>query len=166
MENKLPKRKTPRLQGFDYSSAGAYFITVCTENRRNILSVIVGEGSPLPRLSRCGKIVDNWVQQISEKYKEISVDSYVIMPNHIHILLSVNKEDGRGDPSPTIDSVIGWFKYQTTKDINKVRGTIGAKIFQRSFFDHIIRNRQDYEEHVKYILENPMRWHFDELYEE
>ncbi len=177
MDNKkeLPKRKDPRLKGFDYGKTGAYFLTICTQNRKNTLSTIVGEGSPLPRLLSYGKIVDEWIQKIPEKYPEASVDCYVIMPNHIHILLSIVKDDGRGDPSPTggtsdpaptADTIIGWLKYQATKEINQLRGTVGDKIFQRSFFDHIVRNRDDYHEICKYIYENPVRWHYDKLYSE
>ncbi len=167
-EKELSERKPTRLKNFDYSSNGAYFITICTQNRKNILSTItlVGEGSPLPQLSPYGKIVDNWIQKLPNKYQEISVDSYVIMPNHIHILLSITKDDGRGDPSPTVDTVMGWLKYQSTKDINKMRNTMGVKIFQRSFYDHIVRNYDDYCEIHKYIYENPMRWYYDELYSE
>ena len=177
MENgkALPKRKDPRLKGFDYSKTGAYFLTICTQNRKNILSTIVGEGSPLPRLSPYGEIVDGWIQKIPEKYPEASVDCYVIMPNHIHILLSIVKDDGsgdlshtdgRGNPSPTADTVVGWLKYQATKEINKLRGSAGDRIFQRSFFDHIVRNRDDYHEICKYIYENPVRWYYDKLYSE
>ncbi len=165
-EKELSKRKPTRLKDFDYSSTGAYFITICTQNRKNILSTIVGEGSPLPQLSHYGRIVDKWIQNLPEKYREISVDSYVIMPNHIHLLLFVANEDGRGNPSPTVDKVIGWLKYQTTKEINMQRNTIGEKVFQRSFYDHIIRNRNDYQEICKYIYENPICWHFDKLYAE
>ena len=101
MENEkaLPKRKDPRLRGFDYSKTGAYFLTICTQNRKNILSTIVGEGSPLPQLTPYGEIADGLIQKIPEKYPESSVDCYVIMPNHIHILLSIVKDDGRGNPS-------------------------------------------------------------------
>ena len=163
-EKELPKRKSPRLKGFDYSRAGVYFLTICTENRKNILSEIVGEGSPLPRLSSCGKIVDRWIHKIPEKYPEASVDCYIIMPNHIHILLSVVKDDGRGDPSPTVASIIAWLKYQATKEINVMRGYAGDKIFQRSFYDHVVRNRDDYREILKYIYENPVRWFYDEFF--
>ena len=168
MENKnaLPKRKSPRLKEYDYSTTGAYFLTICTQNRKNILSKIVGEGSPLPQLLPYGEIADRQIQKISEEYPEVSVDCYVIMPNHIHILLSVAKDDGRGDPSPTVNSVIGWLKYQVTKKINELRDTAGDKIFQRSFFDHIVRNRDDYYEIYKYICENPARWYYDKLYSE
>lgn len=165
-EKEFPKRKDPRLKGFDYGKTGAYFLTICTQNRKNILSTIVGEGSPLPRLSPYGKIVDKWIQKIPNKYSEVSVDCYVIMPNHIHILLSIVKDDGRGNPSPTADKIIGWLKYQATKEINQFRGAAGDKFFQRSFFDHIVRNRDDYYEICKYIYDNPLRWYYDKLYSE
>lgn len=166
-EKEFPKRTPTRLKGFDYSSCGAYFITICTQNRKDILSTIsVGEGSPLPKLSHYGKIVEKWVGKLPNKYQEISVDYYVIMPNHIHLLLSLIKGSGRGDPSPTIDGVIGWLKYQITKEINETYNPMDKRVFQRSFYDHIIRNREDYESIVKYIYENPMRWYYDELYTE
>ena len=163
-EKELSKRKNPRLKEFDYSEAGAYFLTICTQNRKNILSIIVGEGSPLPQLTPYGEIVDRWIQKIPEKYPKAFVDCYVIMPNHIHILLSLTKDDGRGDPSPTVDTIIGWLKYQSTKEINQLRDSLGDKIFQRSFFDHIVRNRDDYSEIYKYIRQNPMCWYYDKLY--
>ena len=166
MEKPLPKRKSPRLKSFDYSTTGAYFITICTQNRKNILSTIVGEGSPLPKLSCYGEIADLWIQKIPEKYQEISVDCYVIMPNHIHLLLSLMKDDGRGDPSPTVDAAMGWLKYQITREINNLRRTPGEKLLQRSFFDHVIRNQEDYDKIYKYIYENPMRWKFDKFYAE
>ena len=145
-QTKLPERKPTRLKDHDYSAPGAYFITVCTQNRKNILSYIsglsVGEGSPLPikrdpgtfavlpapRLSRYGKIIDDLIKTVSEKYKNVSVDRYVIMPNHIHLLLSIVDSGGRGDPSPTaasVKDVIGWLKYTATKEINSVRQTPG-----------------------------------------
>lgn len=172
MENNLPKRKPTRLEDFAYSENGAYFITICTENRKNILSAIkpdcnaVGEGFPLPHLSQYGVITDSWIQKIPVEYPEISVDCYVIMPNHIHLLLSVSQENGRGDPSPTIVSVIGWIKYQATAEINRLRGVTGEKVFRRSFYDHVVRNRNDYNEIYKYIEQNPLRWQLDKLYAE
>ena len=164
--NELPKRKPTRLREFDYGSSGAYFITICTENRKNILSTIVGEGFPLPQLSIYGNIAEKWIKKISDKYNKVSVDCYVIMPNHIHLLLTTINNGGRGDPSPTVTAVVGWLKYQITREINQIKGTGGAKIFQRSFYDHVIRNRNDYEEIWKYIYENPIRWKIDKLYSE
>ena len=163
----LKKRKPTRLKYFDYRTNAAYFVTICTQNRKSILSAIpVGEGSPLPQLTCYGEIVDKWVKELSNEYPEVSVDRYVIMPNHIHLLLSLIKDNGRGDPSPTMFGVVGWLKYRATKDINKINNTQGEKVFQRSFYDHVIRNRDDYEAIVKYIHENPECWYYDELYSE
>ena len=174
-ENGLPKRKPTRLNGFDYSTHGAYFVTICSENRKNTFSSIVGEGSPLPQLTKCGEILDRWIQEIPVKYPNVSVDVYVIMPDHVHMLLFLCGDNGRGNPSPTekngigakipaVHSVVGWWKYQVTKEIRKILPWTGEKIFQRSFHDHIIRNLEDYNEVKKYILENPMRWYYDELH--
>lgn len=165
-EKELPKRKPTRLGGFDYNKNGAYFITICTQNRKNILSKIVEEGSSLPRLSPYGVIVNKWIQYIPEKYSNVFVDCYVIMPNHIHILLSIVNDGGRENPSPTAYAVIGWLKYQATKEINELRNNTRDKIFQRSFFDHIVRNRDDYNKISKYIYENPMIWQYDCFYTE
>ena len=180
MENNLPNRKRTRLEKFDYGKHGAYFVTICTEGRRHILSEIVcdndtagqstpseavGEGYPLPQLTFFGKIADRWINTIHEKYPNVSVERYVIMPNHIHLLLFVDNI-GRGNPSPTISTVVGWFKFNSTKEINAIANTAGKRIYQRSFYDHIIRNQRDYDEVAKYIYENPMRWRFDKLYGE
>lgn len=162
-EERLPKRKSNRLESYDYSSTGAYFVTVCTLKRQNYFWSKVGATSGRPpdiELSLCGKIVGEAIQNITIAYPELSVDSYVIIPNHIHLLLRV-RADERGRPmvAPTISRVIKQLKGYVSKQIGKT-------IWQKSFYDHIIRDREDYEEHLKYISENPVRWHDDELYTE
>lgn len=138
-EKELPKRKCIRLQEYVYNSVGTYFLTICIKDRKNILSTIVGEGSPLPdksistKLSPYGKAVDEIINRISQKYPEIIINCYVIIPNHIHLLLSVIDDDGRGNPSPTIISVVGWLKYQATKEINIIRNTPGNRFFNGLF---------------------------------
>ena len=160
----LPQRKSTRLKDYDYSKDGYYFITVCTQNRKNILST-VGEGFPLPKLTQCGEITERLLLEITERYEEINIDKYVIMPNHIHLVIAL-KNDGRGNPSPTIDRAMGWFKYMATKEINKLLETPGKKIFQRSFHDHIIRGEDDYKEIWQYIDSNPSKWKEDIFYTE
>ena len=159
----LPKRKPTRLKNYDYSQNGYYFITICSQNKAKIFGNIVGEGSPLPKLSFCGKIVENAILSVNEKYPFVYPEKYVIMPNHIHIIFSVSN-DGRGNPSPTLANIVGWLKYKTTKQINSITGNIGNKIFQRSFHDHIIRGERDFLEIWNYIDENPQKWEDDELY--
>lgn len=155
----LPQRKRNRLQNFDYSENRAYFITVCTQGKKQILSKIVGDGLPVPKLTSIGKIVREYVEKISEKYPTARVEKYVVMPDHIHLLITLESEDdGTGDPSPTTDRIMGWFKYQTTKTINEHNNTAGKKFWQRSYYDHVIRNETDFEETYWYIELNPQRW--------
>lgn len=113
----LPKRKQNRLKNFDYSENRAYFITICTQNEDQKLSKIaVGDGFPVPKLSANGKIVCEFIEAISEKFSAVSIDNYVIMPDHIHLLITIgSNNDWTGNPSPTVGNIIGWFKYQTTK---------------------------------------------------
>lgn len=186
MEKELPKRKHPRLDNFDYSTAGAYFITICTQNRRQILSKIaVGRDVPDAPLSDVpdapkidvfdasqgvnllpyGIVADKFINQLNAFYDNIYIDNYVIMPNHIHIILFVKSfENGASRTSrPTTKqhSIVSQFVSTFKRFCNK---EIGENIWQTSFHDHVIRNRDDYEEHKKYIYENPMRWYYDELY--
>ena len=153
------ERKRIRLEDFDYSRNGAYFITLCTQNRLKVLSEIVpvGDGSPVPKLTYFGKFIQGYIEKIPEKYPTVTIDKYVIMPDHIHFLISI-ENDGTGNPSPTTNTVIAWFKYQTTKEINRCRNTAGRRFWQRSFFDHVVRNKQDFEDIWYYIDTNPQRW--------
>ena len=164
MQNDLPQRKPTRLRKYDYSKKGVYFITICTQDRKNVLSQIVGEGSPLPKLTNIGIITDKWINRIHEYCNNYRVDCYVIMPNHIHLMLSINN-NGRGDLSPTVYDVVGWMKYQITRDIN-ANADAKLKIFQRSFHDHIIRNQDDFNKIYEYIRDNPKLWRLDRFYEE
>ncbi len=182
MNNDLPKRKMPRLKNFDYNTTGAYFITICTKNRAELLSHIVGTGVPdcpyniefLPY----GKTADKHIKQLNDFYDDISIDQYVIMPNHIHLLLSVRNGQS-GTPVPTNHEPIFAKKALVSKDNKKANSIVsrfvstfkrfcnkeyGQNIWQDRFYDHVIRNREDYNEHVKYIYENPMNWYYDELY--
>ena len=152
----LPQRKPNRLFDYDYSTSGAYFITICVQDRKRILSDIVGDGFPVPK--PCGIIAEKWIRQIPDKYPSVSVDRYVIMPDHIHLLLRFEMGLGTGNPSPTIGTVIGWYKYQVTKQINSFTKTNGEKLFQRSYYDHVIRNQQDYDDIWQYIENNPAKW--------
>ena len=142
----LSQRKPNRLSDFDYNQNGAYFVTICTQDRKKILSDIVGDGSPVPK--PCGMVAEEMIAQITIKYPSAAVDKYVIMPDHIHLLLVFDQktetgkpENGTGKPSPTLGNIIGWYKYQVTKLVNKKRNIQGEKLFQRSYYDHVIRNR-------------------------
>lgn len=152
----LQMRKPNRLCEYDYSTNGAYFITICTQDRRKILSAIVGDGSPVPK--PCGIIAEKLIAEIPEKYPTVSVDNFVIMPDHIHMLLRFDCNSGTGDPPPTLGNVIGWYKYQVTKQVNLQSNNKSERVFQRSYYDHVIRNQQDYDEIWQYIENNPRKW--------
>ena len=163
MQENLSKRKPTRLKDFDYSQNGYYFITICTYQKQKALGNIVGEGFPLPQLTQQGKIVEKYILSVNKKYPCVAVNKFVIMPNHIHIILCVGN-NGRGNPSPTISNVVGWLKYNATKQINLIDGNTGNQIFQRSFHDHIIRGENDYLKIWNYIDTNPQKWQEDCFY--
>ncbi len=161
----LPKRKSPRLMGYDYSSPGAYFITICTKDKRCILSdVVVGVGlaPPAVRLTAIGKTIDEQIKLLPTRYPSITIDKYVIMPNHVHILLSLREVPGGASPSPTVIDVVRAFKSLSTR---LCRPRLGKKLlFQRSYHDHVIRNEQDYQRIWNYIDGNPGKWTEDCFY--
>ncbi|MBQ3099507.1 MAG: transposase [Clostridia bacterium] len=166
MKNKLPNRKHPRLDNYDYSSAGAYFVTICTQNRRCLLSNIVGRGLAPAEIehTELGKIAERQLLLLDQRYPFIKIDKYVIMPNHIHVVFILTDETAGASPRPTVSDIVCTYKSLTTKECKKLKYI--DKLFQTSFYEHIIRNRNDYNEVVKYIYENPIRWYYDELYSE
>ena len=169
MDKELPKRKHPRLNNYDYSFAGAYFITICTQNRRCVLSCIVGRGlAPAEtnaiEYTSFGKIAEKQLFLLEERYPYLEVDQYVIMPNHIHAIMISHGETAGASPRPTITDIVCAYKSLATRECKK--NGFDGQLFQTSFYEHIIRGREDYEEIVKYIYENPIRWYYDELYTE
>ena len=165
--SELPKRKPNRLENFDYGAGYSHFITICTQNREKILSnITVGTGvldCPKTDLTYFGKIADKYIKQLNDFYENISVDYYVIMPNHIHMLISVCQEYGQsGTPVPTRqNTVVSRFVSTFKRFCNK---EFGFNPWQGRFHDHVIRNKTDYEEISKYIYENPLNWETDEFY--
>ena len=121
--NELPKRKTIRIKGYDYSTAGAYFITICTANREEIFwSDGRGElcSPDCPQLTDIGTIVDNEIRKIDGIYDVVDVEKYCVMPNHIHMLLVIRSDaDGRTQFAPTVSRVVKQFKGSITKQIGK-----------------------------------------------
>lgn len=116
----LPTRKQNRLQAFDYSSCETYFITICTKDKKNLFGNIVGApiGRPLCKLSEYGIIVDEAINNIEKIYSRIKLDKYVIMPDHIHLLLTIlSDENGRPMGAPTIPNVINQLKGYISKKI-------------------------------------------------
>lgn len=129
-----------------------------------MLGTIVGDGFPVPK--RAGQIAEMYIQRLHEKFPAILVDKYVVMPNHIHLLLRIENLGGTGNPSPTLGKIIGWYKYQVTREINAACRTVGRRFFQRSFHDHVVRGDADYKMIWEYIDTNPMKWKLDCFYTE
>ena len=159
----LPKRKSNRLPNYDYSSPGAYFVTVCTKDRRCLLSEInVGAdalGGPCLNLTATGKIVEKTILS-TDRISGVSIDKYVIMPNHIHLILRISDELQSGPPrasAPTVSDAIGAMKRLVNKEV-------GANIWQRSFHEHVIRGAEDYAMIWDYIEKNPAKWAEDRYY--
>ena len=157
----LPKRKPTRLAGYDYGTPGAYFVTICTHNRKSALGHIVGEGLcalPQNQLTPIGRETEKAIRYIHDRYDYVSIDKYVIMPNHIHlIVVLINNSGGHG--SPPLQTIIGQLKSYTTN-------IYGDILWQRSFHDHIIRGEKDYRKIWEYIDTNPQRWASDCFYNE
>ncbi len=169
----LNSRKLNRLKNYDYSSNGLYFVTICTKNRVQYLSEIIDGnddivgnaalGVPIVKFTEYGEIVNKNIIKINEIYRYISVLNYVIMPDHIHLILFVSDyEDDTvtggtpraAFPTKSVSQIINGLKSISTKQI-------GFPIWQKSFHDHIIRNREELRQIWQYIDNNPINWASD-----
>ena len=149
-------RKNIRLHDFDYSSDGAYFITFCIKDRWGLLGEIRDEnGEKKCVLSPIGDVVNNAINEIPKHYENMCVPYYIVMPNHVHLILIIKSTDkGRQDAVPT---VIGHLK-------RAVSMKLGYSIWQPRFYDHVIRDRDDYIRIVEYMQNNPSTWSDDEYF--
>lgn len=152
----LPKRKNIRLHNYNYSYNGAYFITICTKNKENLLWKNVGANCVRPLdqlpLSKIGIVIENEIYKLNTVYENIKVDKYQIMPNHIHLIIFIYEDsNGRTQFAPTISRIIKQFKGSITKQI-------GFSIWQKSFYDRIIRNEKEYQSVWNYIHNNPLKY--------
>ena len=155
---KLPVRKHNRLEEYAYDTPNAYFITICTKDRRNILCDIVGDDAHIvPK--KYGEIVQKYIDNVPE------IKKYVIMPNHIHLIIQIDNgtmwasSPTKQPQSNKVSNIVRSIKTLTTKEI-------GKPIFQRSFHDHIIRGENDYLKIWNYIDTNPSKWKDDCFYTE
>jgi REP element-mobilizing transposase RayT len=158
----LPQRKHRRLRDYDYSQNGCYFVTVCTKDRQCILSRVVGRDDLIPpevQLSEYGFIVDDLIHGIPVHYNFVQVHKYVVMPNHVHLLLMFDGsfDGGMGSSRPTLQTIIHALKTLASRKA-------GISFWQDSFHDHIIRDDNDYQTHWQYIHDNPAKWAEDEYY--
>ena len=158
-------RRSSRLPGYDYSQAGAYFVTMSAHGWATLFGTFSGEGFTL---SRCGEIVEHTWQQIPLRYAGVQSDLYVVMPNHMHgILLIADNVVGAGfqparakTPS-SLPSLVRAFKTYSAREINLLRGTQGTAVWQRGYYEHVIRNEMDLSRIREYIATNRLKWALD-----
>ncbi len=172
---KIHHRRTIRLNGYDYSQPGEYFLTVCSHDRSNLFGSIRGG---IMQLSWIGEIVhDEWLRTKHLRHN-VDLDAFVVMPNHFHAILIIRDEgsepDRRGEwrfaptistpfrsPAKTVGSIVRGFKGATTKRINRIRQFPGEPVWQRNYYEHIIRDEFDLWRIREYIIGNPLSWDSD-----
>jgi putative transposase len=163
-------RRTIRLPGWDYTADGAYFVTVCTNSRTDLFGEIV-DGRM--HLNAVGDAVAGAWRWLSEQYSYVVLDEWCLMPNHLHGIVTLTGRGGsRTAPTcqiivpprrKTVGRLIGAFKTVSTKQINQLTNTPGAVIWQRNFWEHIVRDVAELDRIRDYIRENPTNWPADPL---
>jgi len=175
-------RRSIRLKEYDYSQAGLYFITICTQNRLRLFGEIVddGRGPTICALNEYGRIAEKEWIKTSKMRPNIRLDIFVIMPNHMHGIIEINEiVDGRGTmhrapttveqfgkpTSNTIPTIIRGYKASVTKQINILRNQPGVPVWQRNYYEHIIHDEKSFHQISQYIQTNPLKWQDDKYYE-
>ncbi len=188
----IHQRRSIRLKEYDYSQAGAYFITICTWNKERLFGNILNRNV---ELSSNGDITFQYWMDIPNHFNNVGLDEFIVMPNHVHGIIMCRGEvtspflkmdnsikmggttqmDGEtqmggttqgGETPPlrkrTLGQIVAYYKYQTTKHLNQIRDTPGIPVWQRNYYDHIIRNEYDLHRIREYIINNPLQWDEDE----
>ena len=163
-------RRSIRLKEYDYSAEGLYFVTLCSHEHQCIFGKIIDDNVIL---SKYGEIIEEVWRTLPQHFTNIVCHEYVIMPNHMHCIIQINNNVGAGSARPakeqntsplqkiTLGNIVAFYKYNTTKLANR-----NVQLWQRNYYEHIIRNQQSYEEIAAYIVENPIHWKRDKLYTE
>jgi REP element-mobilizing transposase RayT len=172
------KRRSIRLQGYDYFQVGAYYITVCTRNRECLFGNVV-DGQM--QLNEAGKIIQSVWDELPHSYEGVALNAFIIMPNHVHGVIEICAPVGAIHESPlssigksraTVERVfdrrrmllaklVGRFKMVTAKQINALRGSSGEPLWQRNYYEHVIRDDRSLNRIRQYIADNPVQWGFD-----
>ena len=165
-KQKLPHRHLTRLKEYDYSQPGGYFITICTKNRSCLFGVVDNDRVIL---NRYGEIIQiSWLA-LPEHYHNVELDVFVIMPNHIHGIIFLTDVGAGLKPAPTVSpgychplpEIIRAFKTFSSRQINKFRNMPGTSVWQRNYYEHVIRKDESLDKIREYIVTNPLRWALD-----
>jgi putative transposase len=163
IEEAYPQRRNLRLRNYDYTHQGAYFITVCTYNKQLLFGNI---NESTMRLNPLGEIVDSVWKDIPHHFPEVKNEIFIVMPNHVHGIIVI-QETGRSGhrPAPTekhsLTEIVRAFKSFSSLKINKCRQTVGIPVWQRGYFEHVIRNEKEYSRIGEYIIFNTGKWETD-----
>ena len=179
----LPRRRAMRLQDYDYSQPGVYYVTICVQNRQCIFGEII-DGKM--QLNEIGQIVVECWNRIPQHFSSVEIGEFVIMPNHMHGIISwgieetefphlcvgtrsprpknSTREHKEDDSSPSLGKITAYFKYQSTKHINQSHNMARTRIWQRNYHDHVVRDDKDLQRLHQYIQNNPLKWELDQLH--
>ena len=146
----LPKRKSPRIPGYDYSTENYYFITICTKQHRCFFGTT-------KRLTEIGEIAERHLKMLSNHYAYVEIDKYVVMPNHVHMILILKNGN-----AANVNQIVAQYKSGVTREVRVLYPNLD--LWQRSFHDHVIRDRAGYEKIWNYIEGNPGKWEEDCFY--
>ena len=163
---KIHNRRSIRLKGYDYSQKGLYFVTIVCQNRQRFFGQINEDEM---RLNEAGKMIENEWQKIPERFENVQLNEYIIMPNHFHAIIAITEQEQPQGISTTVGDIVGAFKSITTNEyIKKVKSNhwehFNKRLWQRNFWEHIIRDEKSDQEISKYIISNPQNWINDSLY--
>ncbi|MEO8402334.1 MAG: transposase [Gammaproteobacteria bacterium] len=157
-------RQSLRLRNYNYSLPGYYFITICTQNKTCLFGTITNDKI---QLNESGVMIAKWWREVSKKFSVVQLEDFVIMPNHIHGILVIREENTL--IKTVLQTIIQWFKTMTTNEyIQNVKQSgwkrFSKRMWQRNYYEHIIRNEKSLEEIREYIIYNPYNWKKDELF--
>jgi len=156
-------RRSIRLRGYDYTAQGAYYVTICVHGRERLLGDVVGGAM---HLSECGRIVAECWAAIPDHFSGVELDAFVTMPDHVHGIVVIATDQpapttgGRpnGPPKRSLSAIVGSFKAAAARQINQMHDTADAPLWQRNYYEHIVRDAADLNRIRAYIERNPARW--------
>ncbi len=145
----MQTRKPSRLHDYDYTRTGMYFVTICLRDRSPLLGTIDGHTVVQTRL---GEVVVMEIHDLNKRFAGVEIDASIVMPDHMHLIV------GLGVQTRTLGTVVGSLKASSTREVNRMRGTTGIRLWQRGYYEHVIRDEDDLNRIREYISTNPIRW--------
>ncbi len=172
MQKQKPSRKAIRLKQYDYSAPGKYFVTICAIDKMFIFGEI---NNTEMILNESGRIMEKVLLSIADRFTNVEIDVYSIMPNHVHLIISILPEsesvaraihelplqDAKYRRRMSLPKIIGYLKMNSAKQINRIKDNSGSRVWQRNYYEHIMRNEKTFDEIYAYIQSNPLSWDRD-----